>query len=195
MDAKAAYERSGPGPDEQRPAGWSRNLAAVAVLTIFATLSSGSADAQTFRVAKLSVCANHISSRSVPCQEVRPPFGSLERRRFANGRVNLKVTILCEKEARDFLEEHESLPVRLAVWKNLRRADDDIEFGLDQSQWETSGPVYLETFDRHGNFVWETFVRVSIRDVNSLKLEIHDSRGNTARIGSEPAQLVLNFSR
>jgi hypothetical protein len=195
LDAGASFGSFAPSLAGWRPAGWSRTLAAVTFLAMVAALTIGSVNAETFRVAKLSVCANHISSHSVPCQEVRPPFGNLERRRFAKGRVNLKVTILCEKEARDFLEEHESLPVRLAVWKNLRRADDDIEFGLDQSHWETNGPAYLETFDRHGNFVWETFVRVGIRDVDSLKLEIHDSRGNTARIGSEPAQLVLYFSR
>jgi hypothetical protein len=195
LDARNGGLRARPRLSGSRCARLGRNLAAAAILGVFGFPSIGSAEAQSFRVTKISVCANHISSRSVPCQEVLPPFGGLERRRFANGRLNLKVTLLFEKEARDFLEEHESLPVRLAIWRDFRRADDDIEFGVDQSHWESNGRLYLESFERQGSLLWETFVRVSVRTATSLRLEIHDSRGMTARIGSEHAQLVLNFSR
>lgn len=165
---------------------------AISVAVLLATSVLGYS--QNFRVQKIMVCANEIKSIESPCTEVRAPFENLDRNKLSKGRIYLKVWIVCEKDAVDFIEDNDGvLPVRIAVWKNSVRRKTDTQAGMTQGLWEQDGEALKEQFNELGSFPWRTHFYVDVRKLRTLSIEINDAYGKVSRMGGEPVRMSFSF--
>ena len=154
------------------------------------------ASGQIFRVKKIMVCSNQLTSINSPCAEVAPPFYNLDRTKFANKRLSVKVWITGEKEALSFIENNDNvLPVNVAIWKDRVRRDANIDIGITQEKWDQDGAALKASVLEQGDFTWRTHFNVNLSDFRTVAIEINDAYDAITFIGRDPARLNFSFSR
>lgn len=161
---------------------------AIAVLSALAPAHS-----QDFQTGKVFVCANGIKSRTDACNEIVPPFSNLDRRSFRNKRVDFKFTIFGRSGAFSHLQSNNYLPVRVAVWRDGIRKDDDIALDISQRDWDAHGEELSGQFTEDGQFSWRTFFHINLHDAKTISIEINNAEGRTVAGDGKPARLSLDF--
>ncbi|WP_137043111.1 hypothetical protein [Pseudolabrys sp. FHR47] len=163
-------------------------LAAIALLSVLAPARS-----QDFQTGKVFVCANGIKSRTDACNEILPPFNNLDRRIFRNKRVDFKFTVFGRGEAFDNLQRKNYLPVRVAVWRDGIRKDDDIALDISQRDWDAYAEELSGQFAEDGQFAWRTFFHINLHDAKTISIEINNAQGRTVSGDGKPARVSLGF--
>ena len=151
------------------------------------------AHSQSFQVGNLSVCANAIKSRNDVCKEVTSLSG-LKRSEFETNGVHFRFTILGRRDAIEYLRSQNYLPVRVGIWRNGFRFDDDISLDIRQTDWAASGEELTAQVKADGLFRWRTFFHVNLRDSRRISIDISNARGTTVPADEGPARLSLAFS-
>jgi hypothetical protein len=162
------------------------------ILLLFAGASP--AQSQAFRVGNISVCYNKTTNLG-SCSQVDPPFENLKRSRFANRRLYVLLTVICESNALSFLTDNGYLPVNVAVWKDGNRKKGDIPIGIKQDDWDDDEMKLKGVVATEGSFPWRTHFNVSVSDAKSIQMEITDGQRNVVYREREPARFTLTFER
>lgn len=166
----------------------------VAVIAASLTIGIIPAQSQNFETTKIFVCTNKIKTKADACAEAVPPFDNLDRRVFPNKRIDFKLTILGQREALAYLQNHGYLPVKVGVWRDGIRKDDDISIDINQNDWATNGDELSGQFSEDGQFRWRTFFYVNVNNAKTIGIEINDAQENTVSSDGHPARLSLAFS-
>lgn len=152
------------------------------------------ARSQDFETGKIFVCTNEIKSRTDACNELAPPFEHLDRRVFRNKRLDFKFTVFGQRAALNYLQDKNYLPVKVGVWRDGFRKDDDIALDISQSDWDANGEKLTGEFSEDGQFKWRTFFHINLHNAKTIRIEINDAQENTMVSDGNPARLSLTFA-
>jgi hypothetical protein len=117
----------------------------------------------------------------------------MDRRAFRNDRMDFKFTIFGQEKALAYLRSKNYLPVRIAVWRDGIRKDDDIALDISQSDWDANSDALTGEFAEDGQFKWRTFFHINLLDATTFRIEINDAQDNTVVSEGNPARLSLAF--
>lgn len=161
------------------------------VITIL--LFNCSAYSQSFQVGRISVCTNKIRTKSDACAELKPPFEGLNRSSFPSARIGFKLVVFGQQEALDYLNQYSHLPVKVAVWRDGLRKEDDIPIGISQSDWDDHSEQLANETSEEGQFRWRTFFNVNLNGATSGRIEVYDASGVVVLSDGRPASISFSF--
>lgn len=166
---------------------------AISAAAISFIVGSIPAQSQNFQTGRILVCANKIKTRTDGCVELPPPFDNLNRRMLPNKRIDFKLLIIGYRDALTYLHNYGHLPVKVAVWRDGLRKEDDIPIGLNQDDWETDGEKLVNQLAEDGQFTWRTFFHVNLNNAKSIRIEINDASNVIALSEGNPARLFFGL--
>jgi hypothetical protein len=152
------------------------------------------AQSQIFQTGRISICTNKIKTIADACAELPGPFDSLDRRVLPNKRIDFKLVIMGRQQALAYLQDYGHLPVKVGVWRDGIRREDDISIDIGQNDWDVNQEKLTNQATEEGQFTWRTFFNVKVNNAKSISIEINDGLNVTALSGESPARLSFAFA-